>query len=98
MSLETTLEIIKKHISDTLDAQLLPAKERNLRDGDIFNVHMSNNIITVFIPCIIASYLEDTRSINEYLENLNIASFVKNNPGKNISLSGKGVAIDSKDR
>ena len=92
-----TLEIIKKHISDTLDAKLLPAKERSLRDGEIFNAHIGDNIITVFIPCMLISLLENSGSINEYLENLNIALFVKNNPGANISLSAKGVAIDPND-
>lgn len=94
MSLET-LETIKKHISDTLGVELVPAQDG--RDGEAFNAKIDGQIIVIFIPIPLIQLLEESGDIDECLENLDVLSFIRDNPGCNASVSFSGVVVDPTD-
>ena len=87
------LEIIKKHISDTLGVKLISLNTS--RDGKAFSVKINNKTITIFIPCPLIDLLEKSGDVNKCLENIDILSFIKNNPECNASISYDGAIIDS---
>jgi len=91
MSLKT-LETVKKHISDTLGVELVPAHDG--RDGDAFNVRIDGNIIRIFISGPFISYIEQLDDMSRDLEELDILAFTRGNPGRNISINRTGVAVD----
>ncbi len=91
MSLKT-LETIKKHISDTMGVELVPAHDD--RDGGAFNARIDGNIIRIFISGPFISVIEKSDDIAEDLQELDILAFIKGNPGRNISLNLSGVVVD----
>lgn len=83
MSLEI-LETIKTHISVTLGVELVPVHDD--RDGGAFNVHIDGNIIHIFISGLFISLIENSDDMAKDLKELDILTFIKKNPGRNVSL------------
>lgn len=91
MSLKT-LEAIKKHISDTLSVELVPAHDD--RDLEAFNASVDGNIICIFISRPFIHSIKESDDIFRDLKELDILAFVKANPLCNISLNRSGLAAE----
>lgn len=95
MSLEI-LEIIKKHISDALGTELLETNASG--DGVGFNVYIDGKTTHIFISTQFVRSIENSDSIAESLKSHDILTFIRENPGRSISLNSSGPEIDSIDR
>ncbi len=89
---QKTLDIIKKHISDTLGVELISAHTD--KDREAFNVNIDGNIICIFISRPFISRIKGSDDIARDLEELDILTFVKNNPMHNISPNFSGIVIE----
>ena len=81
-----TLEIVKKYLVDTLGVNLVEAQKKELLDVALYNAHLDGKIIVISISGPFISLVENSDNIYKFLEDLRIVSFLKENPGKNISL------------
>ena len=87
-----TLETIKKYITDNLGASLTPVSDD--LDVEAFRMQIGSNVAKLRISRPLVDSLEATGQVEEYLADLDISSFVRRHPNRNLLLSDKGIVID----
>lgn len=96
MNLETTLEIIQKHISDTLGVELIRTYDKR-PNGAAFNFNVNSNITRIFISEEFVSFIKQSNDIDNTLKQLDVLVFIKKNFGRNLFLGTNGITIDPMD-